>query len=297
MHVSVIISTYNSPEYLERVLWGYRVQSVSDFELVVADDGSTPDTLLLLQRFRKTHRMDIRHVWHEDQGFRKCVILNRAIVVSQGDYLILSDGDCIPRWDFVATHVKLAEPGCLLSGGCVRLPGKLSRRIGVQEIVSRKVTNPAWLLTQGAALNKDLLKLAGDTRLGRWLEWLTPTQATLNGHNTSLWKRDLLRVNGFDERMQYGGLDRELGERLVNAGVRVRQVRHRAVCVHLDHGRPYVDEESWRRNRAIRAQTRQCGATWTEYGIERRAASAANHHTPPPSDRSAGNELTRRRAA
>lgn len=297
MHVSVIISTYNSPEYLEKVLWGYRVQTVSDFELIVADDGSTAETPLLLQRFRKSTRLDIRHVWHEDRGFRKCAILNRAIVVSQGDYLILSDGDCIPRWDFVATHVKLAEPGCLLSGGCVRLPGELSRRIGVQDIVSRRVTNARWLLTQGAALNKDLLKLAGDTRLGRLLERLTPTQATLNGHNASLWKRDLLRVNGFDERMQYGGLDRELGERLVNAGVRVRQVRHRAVCVHLDHGRPYVHEESWRRNRAIRALTRQLGATWTEHGIERRAASGSDPHTLPTPDRSAGKELTRRRAA
>ncbi|MCO6455048.1 MAG: glycosyltransferase family 2 protein [Pirellulaceae bacterium] len=297
MHVSVIISTYNSPEYLEKVLWGYRVQSMSAFELIVADDGSTPDTLLLLQRFRKSTRMDVRHVWHEDQGFRKCVILNRAIVVSQGDYLILSDGDCIPRWDFVATHLKLAEPGCLLSGGCVRLPRELSQRIGVQDIVGRRVTNAGWLLTQGVIPNKDLLKLAGDTRLGRLLERLTPTQATLNGHNASLWKRDLLRVNGFDERMQYGGLDRELGERLVNAGVRVRQVRHRAVCVHLDHGRPYVHEESWRRNRAIRAQTRQLGVTWTDYGIQRPAAGGADQHTGLSPHRSADAASPRRRAA
>jgi hypothetical protein len=97
---------------------------------------------------------------------------------------------------------------------------------------------------------------------------MTTTRATWNGGNASGWKTDLLRVNGYDERLQYGGLDRELGERLMNAGIRGKQIRHRAIAVHLDHARPYMQQEAWRHNDAIRRETRRSRATWTPYGIE-----------------------------
>lgn len=121
MKAAVIISTYNSPYALEKVLWGYAAQTFRDFELIVADDGSSPATRCLIEHF--DHEvMPTRHVWHEDFGFRKCTILNRAIVAADVDYLILSDGDCIPRSNFVETHLCLgsraascqaAQFGCL----------------------------------------------------------------------------------------------------------------------------------------------------------------------------------------
>lgn len=40
MKLSVIITTYNSPVWLQKVLWGYEVQTFRDFEVVIADDGS-----------------------------------------------------------------------------------------------------------------------------------------------------------------------------------------------------------------------------------------------------------------
>jgi hypothetical protein len=96
---------------------------------------------------------------------------------------------------------------------------------------------------------------------------ITTTRPTFNGHNASAWKTHLFRINGFDERMGYGGLDRELGERLCNAGVRARQIRHRAVCVHLDHPREYVRVPVLQRNQSIRLATREQRLTWTNYGI------------------------------
>jgi hypothetical protein len=122
MNVSVVLATYNQPQWPEKVLWGYAVQSHRDFQLVIADDGSGPETDAVIERARTGTHMDLVHVWHADRGFRKCEIPNRAIVVADGDYLIFSDGDCIPREDFVITHMRSAEPDRFLSGGYLMLP-------------------------------------------------------------------------------------------------------------------------------------------------------------------------------
>ena len=45
---SVIITTYNRPDALAAVLEGFRNQSKTDFEVVIADDGSTQDTADLI---------------------------------------------------------------------------------------------------------------------------------------------------------------------------------------------------------------------------------------------------------
>ena len=267
MRVSVILSTYNAPEWLEKVVWGYSVQSYRDFDVLVADDGSTHETALLIHRLRGQTGLSIHHVWHEDRGFRKCTILNRAIEAASGDYLIFSDGDCIPRSDFVARHVELARPRRLLSGGCVRLPMALSKRITVDDVVQRRATDRRWLAARGLGDRKWQLRLISARTLAQLLDALTTTRATWNGCNASTWKSHVLEVNGYDERMAYGGLDRELGERLVNAGIRPIQVRFRAVLVHLDHARGYSRRETWQANGALRRETRRSRTIWTPYGI------------------------------
>ena len=49
--ISVVISTYNALEWLKKVLWGYAQQEFRDFELVIADDGSTSDTAQFIRDF------------------------------------------------------------------------------------------------------------------------------------------------------------------------------------------------------------------------------------------------------
>ena len=107
---------------------------------------------------------------------------------------------------------------------------------------------------------------------------ITPTRATWNGHNSSCWRSDLLRVNGFDERMQYWAQDREFGERLVNAGLRGAQIRYSAICVHLHHERPYKTETSRERNRKIRTETKALRATWTAHGVVKASEPPHNAH-------------------
>ncbi len=273
MKASVIIATYNEPEWLKKVLWGFERQSHRDFEIIIADDGSRNDTRQVIEHFMHHSWIPIRHVWHEDLGYRKCQILNKAILEAQYDYLIFTDGDCIPRADFVAQHVAHAKHGYFLSGGAVRLPMPASKAIAQEHIVSGDAFSLGWLRTQGYAPGFfKKLKLAA----GRWsalLNHITPAKATWNGGNASGWKQDLLAINGFDERLEYGGQDRELGERLRNRGIRARQLRYHAVCVHLDHSRGYKTQSSVNNIRLLRKYIRLYRTAWTSYGIRQETPS------------------------
>lgn len=287
--LSVILSTYDAPNELERTLWGYSSQTCKAFEVVVADDGSGPETRDRLERLRASTGLAISHVWQEDDGFRKCRILNRSIVEARGDYLILSDGDCIPRDDFVGTHARLARRGFFVSGGRVRLSSAVGSRIEREDVLDGSLFELPWLDERGAlARARDGSKLTRSPRHAEWLDRLTTTRATWNGHNAAAWKADLLRVNGFDERMTYPVEDRELGERLRNAGIRPVQARHRAVCAHVEHDRPWLDPAAQATNERLRAETRGAprplrifrgfgrGRDWTEHGIRKGPRPAAH---------------------
>jgi glycosyltransferase involved in cell wall biosynthesis len=106
MKVSVIITTYNAEDWLRKVLIGFSVQTETDFEIVIADDGSTLKTKQVIDSFSSQFKNPIVHVWQEDDGFQKSKILNKAILKTKSDYLLFTDGDCIPRKDFVAVHLK-----------------------------------------------------------------------------------------------------------------------------------------------------------------------------------------------
>jgi glycosyltransferase involved in cell wall biosynthesis len=264
---SVVLSTYNQPEWLEKVLLGYARQSFRDFELLIADDGSNQTTRAVIERIAPTLEMPLIHLWHPDEGFRKCVILNRAIEAARSDYLVFSDGDCVPRQDFLSVHAAQRQPGRFLSGGYCKLPMSTSRSIDIDCIARGDFTDPAWLGAHGctdAAISRKLRVHGGWARV--W-DFLSTAKASWNGHNASGWRSDIVAVNGFDERMQYGGQDREFGERLVNYGIRGKRIRHRAVVVHLDHPRGYATADSIERNRAIRAETRRLCSVWAQRGI------------------------------
>jgi glycosyltransferase involved in cell wall biosynthesis len=269
MKVSVIISTYNNPAWLEKVIWGYECQTYKNFELIVADDGSSQPTFDLLERFKKTSRLPIIHVWHPDNGFQKSAILNKAIEASTTNYLIFSDGDCIPRNDFVNVHVTRATPGHFLSGGYFMLPLQTSYAITREHIITGDAFDIHWLYAHGLKKTYKALKLTSKGIQQEILNNITPTKATWNGHGASGWKTDIVAVNGFNEDMQYGGQDREFGERLMNSGIKGKQIRYSAIVVHLDHKRGYNTPESIAKNKRIRTETRKYGKVWTPSGIQK----------------------------
>jgi len=267
MKLTVIISTYNSEEWLRKVLIGYSVQTERDFEIIVADDGSTSKTKELIESFHSRFKFPIVHVWQEDNGFQKPKILNKAILKSTTDYLIFSDGDCIPRKDFVANHLKYREEGFFLSGGYFKLPMNISNSILEEDIVSQNCFQTSWLIKNGLKINFKITKLINFRLLTHFMNWVTPTKRTWNGHNSSAYKKELLAINGFNQDMYYGGEDRELGERLYTNGLLSKQIRYSAVCLHLDHERGYVTKEGWERNDAIRKLNRKNKVTFISNGI------------------------------
>ncbi len=269
IHISVIISTYNAVEWLEKVLWGYQNQVFKNFEMVIADDGSGPETKDLIDRMTKEVFYPIIHVWQEDDGFQKSRILNKALLACNADYIVMSDGDCIPRNDFLQVHEDNKELGYFISGGYFKLPMNISKAITKEDIYSQKCFNLRWLKKQGLKNSFKNNKLSSQGVKEDMLNRFTPTKATWNGHNSSGWKKDILKVNGFNESMQYGGQDRELGERLMNLGIKGKQLRYSAICVHLDHKRGYKTKESIDKNLEIRSNVKKNKITFTPYGIQK----------------------------
>jgi hypothetical protein len=212
--------------------------------------------------------MPVHHIWQPDQGFQKSRILNKAIATAKGDYLIFTDGDCIPREDFVAEHLRHSEDGYYLSGGYFKLPLNISRLIRQEDVLARAVFSPEWLRQSGMAVGIiKSLKLTVRGWLGDMLNRL-PVKASWNGHNSSCHKKWAIAVNGFDEDMQYGGQDAEFGRRLRHLGVKAKRIRYSTICVHLEHGRGYITPEMKANSERIRMDTIKRRSTWASVGLD-----------------------------
>ena len=267
MKLSVIITTYNSLKWLEKVLWGYSAQSHRDFEIIIGDDGSTDETRELIDQMRETAGMTIKHIWQQDKDFRKCRILNKSILAVESDYVVFTDGDCIPRSDFLTVHAREARPGNYLSGGYHKLPMSTSESITKDDILSGRCFELKWLKTHGLKSSLKNTKLTATTFSAQILNRLTPTACNFKGSNGSVWLKDIIAINGFDERMPWGGLDREFGVRLINSGVKPKHVRYNAIVLHLDHKRGYKDPEIMRNNKQLRLQSQRDRVVRTKCGI------------------------------
>ena len=269
MKISIIITTYNAEEWLQKVLIGFSVQSEKDIEIVIADDGSTPKTKEIIDSFASKFQHPIVHVWQEDDGFQKSKILNKAILKANSDYLLFTDGDCVPRKDFVATHLQFKEKDYFLSGGYFKLPMSISKAISDDDIINQDCFKISWLKKQGLKTNFKLSKLTGNRYFAGFMNWITPTKRSWNGHNSSGFKNDILAINGFNELLEYGGEDREMGERLFNNGLLSKQIRYSAICVHLDHTRSYVNPEKVKFNSEVRKFNQKNKVTWITSGIDK----------------------------
>lgn len=264
--IGVVISTYNNPAWLEKTLWGYLYQTRPADEIVIADDGSRSETKELIDSFRD--RLPIKHVWHEDNGFQKSRILNSALIASESEYLIFTDQDCIPRKDFIAVHEQYAQKGYFLSGGYFKLPMDISKALTQEDIATERAFDLAWLKSMKMKINFKCSKLVKNLMFTRLMNRITPRGATWNGCNASGWRADMIKINGYNEEMHYGGQDREFGERLFNLGIKSKQICYSAIALHLDHKRPYKTKESMDKNKAIRRNTRKSGIIETPNGIK-----------------------------
>ncbi len=274
MRTELIVSTYNSVRPLQLCLASVVRQDRLPESVCIADDGSGPETARAITDFTAAHpELTVRHVWHADRGFEKTAILNKAIASSEAEHLVFIDGDVMIHPCFIARHVELARPGRFCTGSLIRLDAAATASVTEAMVTEGLVFDRRWLKENRAIdrLGTWLKTMPFPKPLMNFLEVTSPVQKALCGANASAFRADILRVNGYDETMKYGGEDKEFGIRLANAGVKGRHLRFTAPLVHLDHARGYVDPEKLRRHRAMIAETRKTGRCWTPDGIAKRA--------------------------
>jgi glycosyltransferase involved in cell wall biosynthesis len=273
--ISVIVSTYNREDALNAVLRALSRQSDRNFEIVVADDGSGPATARVVDEWVLRTKLPIKHVWHEDRGFRLSDIRNRGIRESAGAYVLFLDGDCIARPNFVAAHRRLAESGWFVTGTRILLSREMTDRVLYEGLEPESWRLGRWLLprTRGE-LNRlaPLLSL----RLGGMRKLTARRWRGARGSNMAFWRADLEKVDGFDASFSgWGREDSDLLIRLIRAGVRRKDGRFATGVLHLWH--PEADRSSLAEN------DRQLDEVLRSNRITaRRGLSKASEEVPPP---------------
>ncbi len=248
--ISVLLATYNWPEALSLCLQALREQTNKNFEIIICDDGSKDETRTLISEFQKDFPVPLKHLWQEDDGFRKTLILNEGIKSANGEYLVFLDGDCIPQIDFIAQHLKLSEKNHLVTG---------SRILSSQQLTSDLCSNGHWshkklrsnALTWGlkGLLNKWLplfIKLPNVSgRLYKKFEW-----RRIKGCNMACWKSDAEAIGGFDESLLgWGHEDADFIFRLQKNGVIRKSGAWATEVIHLWH--KMADRQTAEKNAAI----------------------------------------------
>ncbi len=236
LKISILLATYNWPSALKLCLQSLETQTDKNFEVVIADDGSGPETKAVIDSFSKDAKFPLTHLWQDDLGFRKTRILNQAISNAQGEYLVFLDGDCLVQPDFVKRHRQLAQDGFLITGSRVLLNESLTKKIlsGSQWNFSAFQSNLITYRLNGG-INKIwpiLIKLGN----GSWRIYQKFVWRRIKGCNMACWKKDALAIGGFDETMTgWGHEDADFVFRLQHSGIKRKSGAWSTEVFHLFH--------------------------------------------------------------
>lgn len=255
---SVVVTTYNRPDALRAVLEGLAAQTCGDFECIVADDGSGPETRSVVESMAgRFAAASLKHVWQEHLGFRAAAIRNRAIEAGNGAWIICLDGDCVPRPRFIEAHLHAARPNAITRGSRLLCSEELTRRALVQggalhllsdgELRDRHSRGEINRIDAAAGGWRDAIRsLAGSLRLEGW--------RSVRTCNMLAPRSAIEAIGGFDERYTgWGYEDSDLVVRLMRRGLHVRRGPADTAVLHLWH--PDNARDNAERNRAMLEET------------------------------------------
>jgi len=256
MKLSVIVTTYNRPDSLKRVLHGLLNQTMIPHEIIVADDGSSEETLILVNQIAlSSPNCPVLHVWHEDLGFRAAEIRNRAILKSSGDYIIFLDGDCIPGKNFIHDHRFLAKKGFFFQGKRVLVERQLEDSFDFHK--TGRTTGLFMEALRGRISNAHHL-----VRIPFFPALTTTRMSGVRSCNMGFFRADIFAVNGFNQDFKgWGREDSELVARLYKYGLKRREHPFMAVCFHLwhkDNDRANLDKNDQLFREVIRSGICRC---------------------------------------
>jgi len=238
LKATVILAFYNRVDYLKLVLAGFDRQSFKEFEIIIADDGSSTEAVHEVEKLAAGFPYSITHLWHEDKGFRKNKILNQAIKAAKSDFLIFVDADCVPHPDFVSEHLKCFQMGNCLTGRRVNLSERITRMLTPQNIKEGFLEKNMLLLISDGIFGKSIDIEKGFYFKNSFLrKFFNKKKRGLLGCNFSIYKEDFFKINGFDERYEAPsiGEDSDVEYRLSLCGVKVESLNNIAVQYHLYH--------------------------------------------------------------
>jgi len=246
--LSLIIAVYNKPEYLRLVLAACERQSMKEFEVIIADDGSGPAIKSVINE--KNYPFPVTHLWHEDEGWRKNTMLNKAIIAATTDYLVFVDGDCLPSEHFMHDHWNEREPKTALLGRRVETSERWSKALTLDAVTSGAFERYGWREWmdgfKGNALRlEDGIRMP--TRLVRRM--LLRNVRGMLGSNFSVAKADMEAINGFDELYDGPGCgeDSDVQYRLSIIGVKGKSMRNLAIQYHIHHPITKTSQKCWDR--------------------------------------------------
>ena len=222
MKLSVIVTTYNWPKALHAVLQSLVSQSRLPDEVIIADDGSGPETRELIESFEAP--FPIVHAWHADDGFQAGAARNNALAKVSGDWIVMLDGDCVCPPRFLERHLRLASPGYLVAGNR-RLLTQSQTELYLESGQSAK----EFIDQAGAGKNRYVpLGLLRDLRPKQW--------SLVRTCNLGISTNDALHLQGFDEAYRgWGKEDSDFAVRAVNAGLKIRMGQLACTVLHLYH--------------------------------------------------------------
>ncbi len=259
MKTSLIISTFNWPEALQLVLNSVLNQKQLPNEVIVADDGSTKETKELIEKFKKIFKVPLIHVWHEDNGFQKSQILNKAVVKAKGDYIIQVDGDCILHKNFIKDHLEKSEKGTYLYGSRVNIQKEYLNELFENKKIKFNFLSRG-IKKRTRAIHNSILSLAYKRK--------SLFSKKYRGCNTSYFKKDFISVNGYNEDFNgWGREDSEFAIRLHNKGVFSKRLRYAGIVFHIWHKE--LSKGNLEANNSIELETLKVNSTWTKNGVDK----------------------------
>lgn len=263
---ALIITTYNWPEALELVLLSLINQNQLPDEIIIADDGSKEDTKLLIEKcqflFDGKVKQGLIHVWQEDEGFQLSRIRNKAMAISKADYIVMIDGDMILHPNFIKSHLENAKTNYFIQGSRVLLDEQTSAAAIANQKLKFSFTD-SGLTNRANALDNAFLSAVVSKEKNHHLG--------VRGCNMGFWRKDLLAINGFNEKFTgWGREDSEFVVRILNKGVKRKNLKFAAVAYHLFHGdeNKIKNQNGLHKNDHLLETALKENLTWCESGID-----------------------------
>ena len=239
MKVSIIVAVYKDTKALELVLDSLKYQTYKNFEVVVVEDGDSNEMREFISGVKD---LQIKHTTQEDMGVRKARSQNNGVLVSEGEYLIFIDGDCLLYTTFVEGHVRLAEDGCVLSGRRLNLDQNLTTKLREGSITSLEIEKHLLWRYLYLAFDKNArfeqgIRVSPDSWIYKTFIDKRQRNTSILGCNFSCFKKDMVEINGFDESYGESAVsdDMDLDWRFRSYGLRLKSCKNVANMMHLFH--------------------------------------------------------------